>query len=101
MKIIKDIKGGRLRLTKTTLTEVTGTLIPGKKWSVRLVDLNGGMVPLFRKANKDDWQYSSSTRVQPTIRGEAFHSPRDLRIGCRTFNVKTYEVIAKAIREAK
>ena len=37
--IITDAKGGKLKLTRTTLTELTGEAMPGDKWTLRLSEL--------------------------------------------------------------
>jgi hypothetical protein len=42
MEIIKDIRGGTLRLSKTRLTEITGCVHSYEQWFLTLKNLKNG-----------------------------------------------------------
>jgi hypothetical protein len=91
--IIKDITGGKLKLTKAALVEVTGESIPGVKWRLTLKLLvgaeNGKELRITRREGNS------------RMHGCARYFPQLRRIGCRTFDRKTFALILKAVKEAK
>jgi hypothetical protein len=85
--IIKDIKGGKLSLTKTKLTEISGEAIKGWRWYLLLSTLKSAknhedmsIFPLFA------WDYPGVARLYV----------ENNRIGCRTFDKVTFDKILKA-----
>jgi len=90
--IIRDVKGGKLRLTKTTLTELTGEAIDGDKWTLNLSELNregtlNGSIEL--------WLHRTSPtygKVPGVCRADAAKR----RIGCRSFTIRTFGHIIRA-----
>jgi hypothetical protein len=93
--IIKDINGGKLALTKTTLTEVTGGAVERNKWALKLRDLKEGFPVIERGVlyRTDD--------VYGDVTGFICYDPEKRRIGCRWFSKKVFTVIQKAIKESK
>lgn len=84
MEIIKDVKGGTLRLTSTSLVERTGESMPPCKWRLALSSLSDAMdgeeLPIYRLG----------------CVGHATFRPNKRTIGCRTFDVKNWKKIMKA-----
>lgn len=89
MEIILDKKGGKLRLSKTFLTEVTGCVVPEAKWRVRLTTLKA----------TGDFAYANIVLTGKHTRcGDAFVHYSHRQIGCRYFSDSVY---AKIMRAAK
>jgi hypothetical protein len=86
MEIIKDIKGGTLRLTRTALTERTGESGKGTLWRLPLLSL--------KTAVAEDWLTIYS--VEGDAEGIAEFIPSANRIGCRYFTKTTFKKIMKA-----
>lgn len=93
--IITDIKGGKLKLLKHTLTEVTGEAVPGFKWTVDLASLKYPHATAF--GTKMVWLY----REEGGAIGEALYYPERYCIGCRAFTKKTFARILKAVKAVK
>jgi hypothetical protein len=96
--IITDAKGGKLKLTRTTLTELTGEAMPGDKWTLRLSELTrAGATDEGRTAllmHRIDPAYGELTGA---CTASAFH----LQIGCRGFTVRTFARIMRAALDLK
>jgi hypothetical protein len=93
--IIKDINGEKLALTKTTLTEVTGEVMPNYKWALKLRDLKKAFPVIER-----DVLYRTDEAYGDIV-GDITYDPQNRRIGCRTFGKKVFAKILKAIKETK
>jgi hypothetical protein len=89
MKIIKDVNGETLRLTKTHLKEITGEMCPGDKWSMPLSELK-------RSILYDSWYVRLFLTGDSKRPGAVSYSVIDARIGCRTFSVRTFNQILTA-----
>jgi hypothetical protein len=98
-KIIKDIHGGTLRLSKTRLTELTGCAIDGECWYLPLKNLrkpsDGPVSRLF-----NGWTFVT---IYLPAKGNIRRFPRTgevtlgrTRIGCRNFSKETMAQILKA-----
>jgi len=97
-EIIKDICGGKLRLSTTRLTELTGESSLGQKWylhlrHLRISNLNG--VGPYR-LNDLDVVYICRRAAGRLIRGNAFVDASRRRIGCRFFSKTVFRKIMKA-----
>jgi hypothetical protein len=95
--IITDVKGGKLRLTSTALTELTGEVMPGDKWTLDLSELtrggatNGLNELLLHRVAADYGEVTGACKAR------AF----SLQIGCRTFTVRTFARIMRAALDLK
>jgi len=88
--IIRDVNGGKLRLTKTTFTELTGEAQPGDKWTLKLSELNRD------NALTGDVELRLS-RIDPTYgKVGGVCRAKGLHIGCRTFTIRTFGRIIRA-----
>jgi hypothetical protein len=100
--IIKDINGEKLALTKTTLTEVTGEVMPNYKWALKLRDLKKAFPVIERGVlYRTDEAYGDMEEWNPKVVGHITYNPQNRRIGCRTFSKKVFAAIRKAIKETK
>lgn len=88
--IITDINGGTLKLSKTRLTEVTGSAVPGILWYLPLETL--------AKAKSLEWLSIFTKWGTGKVRGAANFEPSINRIGCRSFDDATFKKIMKAAR---
>jgi hypothetical protein len=93
--IIKDTNDDKLKLTKTTLTEVTGERVEGDKWGVKLRDLKKEFPHLERGV------LYRTDAVYGEVTGHMTYDPENYRIGCRRFSAKVFATIQKAIKETK
>ena len=99
--IIKDIKGGKLRLTKTKLTEISGEAIKGWRWYLLLSTLksakNHEYMSIFCAKNHEDMSIFSLPKHRTwNYPGIARLYVENNRIGCRTFDKVTFDKILKA-----
>lgn len=93
-QIITDIRGGKLRLTKTRLTELTGESYKGLLWFLSLAQVSNP-----KEINGTCLKIYCPGRVEY---GDAFFQIEARRIGCRNFDRKTFNLIlktAKALRK--
>jgi hypothetical protein len=95
--IITDVIGGKLKLTSTTLTELTGEVLPGDKWTLRLTELTRAgatdrVTELF--LHRIDRTYG---KVTGACTVDALHT----RIGCRVFTIRTFARIMRAALDLK
>jgi hypothetical protein len=99
--IITDIRGGKLKLTSTTLTELTGEVVPGDKWTLDLSELTKAgatdrVTELF--LHRIDRTYGKITgKITGACTADASH----LRIGCRVFTIRTFGRIVRAALDLK
>jgi hypothetical protein len=95
--IITDVKGGKLRLTSTSLTELTGEVLPGDRWTLNLSELTrkgatNRVTELF--LHRVDRTYG-------TVTGACTADASHLRIGCRAFTTRTFARIMRAALDLK
>ena len=90
--IITDVRGGKLELSKTRLTEVAGGAIPEMLW----------YLPLKTLARAGDYQelriLSTRSHDGNHLHGYAKLELSSNRIGCRYFDDATFKKIMKAAR---
>ena|ERR1017187_5451674 len=95
--IITDVKGGKLRLTSTSLTELTGEVLPGDRWTLNLSELT-------RKGATDrvtELFLHRVDRTYGTCTGECTADALHTRIGCRVFTIRTFARIMRAALDLK
>ncbi len=93
-EIIKDIKGGRLRLSKTRLTELTGETTLGIKWYLPLKTLK-------RRLLEGRTEVGLGMHTASGIYGCALLDLSRNKIGCRYFTKRTMAKIIKAAKKAR
>ena len=95
--IITDVKGGKLKLTRTALTELTGEVNPGHKWTLDLTELirkgatNGRTALLLRRIDRTYGEVTGACAALSVSR----------QIGCRWFTVSTFARIMRAALDLK
>ena len=94
--IITDIRGGKLRLTSTTLTELTGERMPGDKWTLDLIELTN-----VRTDGTDEMTLHRIDRTYGTVTGACTADALHTRIGCRVFTIRTFARIMRAALDLK
>jgi len=87
--IIKDNVGGKLELSKTSLTELTGEAINGYLWYINLRTL----------AKTPDGEHAVIHRGK--WKGAAKVDRYSNRIGCRYFDAATFNKIMRAAKRTK
>ena len=95
--IITDVRGGKLRLTSTSLTELTGEVMPGDKWTLDLPELTKAGATdgyLELRLHRGDRTYGLVTGA---CTADALHT----RIGCRVFTIRTFARIMRAALDLK
>jgi len=96
MEIIKDIRGGTLRLSKTRLTEITGCVHSYEQWFLTLKNLKS-TVEHFGKTWFVYIQLLPGAR-QVSRTGNVAYNLDECSIGCRTFTKTTFRKILKAAK---
>lgn len=104
--IITDLKGGKLRLTKTTLTELTGTAVPGDKWTLDLTELTkdgATSMPVESQSKRcvELFLHRIDRDLHGRVTGACTLDTAHLRIGCRVFTIRTFGRIMRAALDLK
>jgi hypothetical protein len=93
--IIKDVKGGKLRLSKKRLTEVTG--FNTQPFYLKLADLSFSLSAIRIYAVNKSFQYLGKAHENPSeFSCVATIFPDTYEIGCRTFSKRTFNKILRA-----
>lgn len=92
-KLIKDLEGSTLRLTKTTLTEVNGYEVG--PFRLRLSVLKGRSWDGYIYATAEGLRKPDGFQ-RPVKRASISINYTGRRIGCKTFDEKTFAKILKA-----
>jgi hypothetical protein len=94
--IITDVRGGKLKLTSTSLTELTGESMPGDKWTLNLIEL-----AKVETDGTDEMPLHRVDRTYGSVTGACTADAAYLRIGCRVFTIRTFGRIMRAALDLK